>query len=161
MRLHAAADILLVVRLPRHNPPMQHAGSAARRGISGTAWRCKPVEPNCVTRNSENLCPPKFYEVLASRFCHVRNSSRQFEVALALAAGTPTTATQRIPRRNPVLDARVHEVKEKKSGQKTRNVGLPAQRASNGEAAESRPERWRTVATKLATTSCKKHPETR
>ena len=64
-----------------------------------------PVQPNCVTRNSENLCPPTFTKCSPPDSVTCANSSRQFDAALA--AGTPTAAAQRIPTRNPVLDAQV------------------------------------------------------
>jgi len=81
-----------------------------------------PVQPNCVTRNSENLCPPTFTRCSPPDSVTCANSSRQFDAALA--ARTPTTATQRIPRRNPVLDARVL-MKEIWSNSMERWVGYP------------------------------------
>jgi hypothetical protein len=60
------------------------------RGASSTQLRHKKFR--------ESL-PPNFYEVLGSRSVTYANSSRQFDAAPANR--DTTTATQRIPRRNP------------------------------------------------------------
>ena len=87
-------------------------------------WRAgtSSTQHSVTSQEIPNLCPPTFTRCSPPDSVTCANSSNQFDTALA--AGTPTTATQRIPRRNPILDARVL-IREIWSNSMERWVGCP------------------------------------
>jgi len=134
----------------------RRAGALSRMVSRGwnANWSGGPVRPT-VSQEIPRIFAPQLLRgarlpILSRAPAPAANST------VALAAGTPTTVTQRIPRRNPVLDPIPYERNlVKQHG----TLGwLPKDRAlGRGRIAAGT---WRTVATKLATTSYKKHPET-